>query len=724
MVVTNSVFLIAACLLCVLSVGYGDPDYDLHPLRSLPGCAAYWQALTHSPQQSEEQLKAYNSRNHPPSPSPSPPLSNGSSSPTHPPDAARKRGNASVHRYLRTTVVASTADASHAAYTSTYRTAAAPRGIAPHRHSSSASAAGGMAPKASMDGGRGGAKAAPLLTPLEPARLSIIVLGTRDALHVGLGNLLMFLPAILHYAILTERLVVIDDRSLLAQLCRLVVCKVPLISQLRHWLFTDTTATTTATAADDETSADLAARFFHRQRYHDLLRRRHRWTATEFDVFFHPTHLDRFLWPLNGRDLKQLMHHLQSLHAERPLITLAGARQLAAQCVAAYTDCDVTRVTRGDIDCTDAAMYRFMFLLPPPPPPHGTAASQGQQLGPWLRVVSDTPPPPPPPRSETAAASSSWALSLWTLPPPPPLPTATAAAAAATGVSFDRLNAENRWIATMFQRLERLLQRHLWTFPQPLRTCLVRPLIAATATTTAATTAATCATASATTMAMGVHVRNQFDFFEGEVRESDPAAQAEIAAFYRRPERRVVFAALLTELHAQAQRWAQATQATQTQVAAQAAACFTVVLTADSVSRPLPTSSTAPPVDAAARRYRRERWMAVAIVDPAETAPSSAFHVKAADQVVGAGLWWPVLDWRLLSHVERLVVWRRQHSASVSTFALAAHRLGLALARANASTAAPTAAMLVQPRHGGGGGGALVAAPVVSITRDKFHLSP
>lgn len=59
------------------------------------------------------------------------------------------------------------------------------------------------------------------------------IVGARDSVDYGLGNLLAFYPACFFYSMLTARFLVIDDRSHLGKFCTILHCGVPLYSSIK-----------------------------------------------------------------------------------------------------------------------------------------------------------------------------------------------------------------------------------------------------------------------------------------------------------------------------------------------------------------------------------------------------------------------------------------------------------------------------------------------------------
>ena len=70
------------------------------------------------------------------------------------------------------------------------------------------------------------------LLPFEPTSDRFIVLGAKDPPDKGLGNLLIFYPSAYYYGLLTSRFMVIDDNSYLGQLCLVIKCGFPLLSEI------------------------------------------------------------------------------------------------------------------------------------------------------------------------------------------------------------------------------------------------------------------------------------------------------------------------------------------------------------------------------------------------------------------------------------------------------------------------------------------------------------
>jgi hypothetical protein len=752
-----------------------------------------------------------------------------------------------------------------------------------------------------------------------------------------LGNILAFLPAVLNYALLTNRLAMIADDSLIGQFCRVVVCRIPLISQVRHWLFKSENSSTSDNNSDYEhyvDAGDFDRAVFSKQRYVHLLRRVHSLSLAEFDAVFSSSGLDRYVHWLGGRDLRDVAYgRQQHLHYDRPTVSVSGldaqfndwwfSWQVGAtqvtndstdvqRCVAAYANCDEEQLIRGDVDCVEQSMYRLMFLHPLRN--ESDAAAKWATVGPVLRVarndafLSAWPSAPTtlvqlyalPAQQAGATASlagrrssssssnigNPWLRDKLTAleeqqhqqfvraaasakaahsfghrnnnnvapprtvsfayiqqqppqqqqqqqqPPPPPPP-----------IQRQQPNTEKNTSSRAADTLEEAdtwLRDHTLSFPASLQQQML-------------STAVPSAAVEPVRFEIGIHLRNQFDFFENEQSEADGAAFQEIRRFYGDGSRVLLFRSVLAQVLEHAKQWA-ASAATAAPTAS--SRCFAVFVAADTLSMKLlmrhyllfgdlggdeatgaessreamylrhelfrvlkqggsrchfasaaafehvyarydstvvvndeedgdihrrgnrsvgaavdahqltnllsmhierhvtvsaafdaPASTTTTTAVLSAADRERCELLAVALVDAGILTATSAFHVKAAERMVGRtepvsppppppststaassshsprelqGLWWPALDWFWLARSRHLLVWRRGHSRAQSTFAHAAHQLAMSTVRRREEH---TARCLVQTRGGGGGGGAstLTAVPMYSASRDKYH---
>jgi len=60
-----------------------------------------------------------------------------------------------------------------------------------------------------------------------------LLLGKDDSGSAGLGNLLIFFPAVYYYAAITGRHIIVNDRSLFGAVCRVVQCGFPFLDEVR-----------------------------------------------------------------------------------------------------------------------------------------------------------------------------------------------------------------------------------------------------------------------------------------------------------------------------------------------------------------------------------------------------------------------------------------------------------------------------------------------------------
>ena len=59
-----------------------------------------------------------------------------------------------------------------------------------------------------------------------------LIVGSDDSVGAGLGNLLIFFPAAYYFAAVTGRDIIISDRSTIGEMCRVVKCGFPLVSEM------------------------------------------------------------------------------------------------------------------------------------------------------------------------------------------------------------------------------------------------------------------------------------------------------------------------------------------------------------------------------------------------------------------------------------------------------------------------------------------------------------
>ena len=62
-----------------------------------------------------------------------------------------------------------------------------------------------------------------------------LLLGKEDSGSAGLGNLLIFFPAVYYYAVITGRDIIVNDRSLFGAVCRVVQCGFPFLDEGWHF---------------------------------------------------------------------------------------------------------------------------------------------------------------------------------------------------------------------------------------------------------------------------------------------------------------------------------------------------------------------------------------------------------------------------------------------------------------------------------------------------------
>jgi len=60
-----------------------------------------------------------------------------------------------------------------------------------------------------------------------------LLLGKEDSGSAGIGNLLIFFPAVYYYAVITGRDIIVNDRSIFGAVCRVIQCGFPFLDEVR-----------------------------------------------------------------------------------------------------------------------------------------------------------------------------------------------------------------------------------------------------------------------------------------------------------------------------------------------------------------------------------------------------------------------------------------------------------------------------------------------------------